>query len=127
MYDCGQLDFTNKRIGNLEVRKVTNWLKEDSKYIEFIKWHPNIYYGRESEYIWDDKREQYKDPKCNWWYIDKSCFKHPESCYVIAFLDTFEEEPDIQTVGSRPFKLDIDEYVIFRDLVNYTFEQLGKE
>lgn len=120
--------FESKRIKNLEVREYTRYFNKESdgKFIEIIQWYPNCHYQKESEFIWDKRKEMYKHPQYNYW-VDKSCFKNPESCMMIASIDFSKEEPDVCSVGLRPFNLENDEYLIFRELVFYAFKFFNRD
>ena len=102
------------RIGNIELRCVNEtW--------EIVRWYPNLYYQRENEFIKvDDERYRYKD-KDNF-YVHKSCFKNPEACYVIAFIEGSEDEPDIRAIGIRPWMLDEKDEQDFKQLLKLNFD-----
>tara|TARA_R110000822_G_scaffold121475_1_gene255296 strand:- start:123 stop:494 length:372 start_codon:yes stop_codon:yes gene_type:complete len=80
---------------------------------DIIKWYPNDYYGKEEKMIEEEgyERIEYgsggfgltKDHRT----IDSSCFKNPESCYTIAYLEYDDDENccDLTTVGPRLLKL----------------------
>lgn len=102
------------RIGNIELRCVDGiW--------EIVRWYPNSFYGKENDFIKiDDEQYQYKDSEnC---YVHKDCFKNPESCYVIAFVEGSEEEPDLRTVGIRPWQLDEKDEQDFKQILKLNFD-----
>ena len=106
------------RIGNVELRP----LGVDDKYLaEIIEWYPNTYYGRENDFIKvDNERYRYKDSEnC---FVHKSCFKNPESCYVIAFV-TNNEEPDILSVCNRPWDLSEEDEKDFKQIIKMIYEE----
>ena len=87
----------NIRIGNIEFREN----RTDRRYGEIVCNYPNPCYGRESEYHWTEDGEfaYQEDYHCR---THKSCFKSKESCYTVAFvLRCGDEEPNIESVGSR--------------------------
>lgn len=129
------------RIGNLEIsnfylNKETNkksplqsHLSKNYEYFEILKWESNYYYGKEYLYEESQGGEFYVlkgHPNCR---IDKNCFKNPESCYVLAFFGNVYDDDslNIETVGDRPFKLTIEEFIIFKDLVNKGFKEILKQ
>ena len=92
------------RINNIECRQTIYKHRE----YEFVLWYPNQYYGREETMIEDEgyKRVEYDGDwglKKDNFTITSGCFKNPESCYVIAWLEPNYKEQDINlvTVGSR--------------------------
>jgi len=66
------------------------------------------YYGTEKELL-DEGYERIEYDSGGWAMtrsnhtIDSSCFKNPETCYVIAWLEPNRREPDVNllSVGSR--------------------------
>ena len=94
----------NIRINNIECRETTYKSKE----YEFVKWEKNMYYGTEKELL-DEGYERIEYDSGGWAMtrsnhtIDSSCFKNPETCYVIAWLEPNRREPDVNllSVGSR--------------------------
>lgn len=110
------------RKGNIELHKIKHWLKDDSDkdtfYWEIVKWMPNVYYGREKEFIWNNTRKMYCYPENEHCFIDKSCFKNKETCFTVAiFKEHNEDEPDMYTVGSRfPISLNDEEIKDFIDV-----------
>lgn len=80
----------NKRIirrqGNLEIRNSIVGHHD----FEIIKWFPNSLYGKEKFYTYDEKHNYYI-PKTGWCTaIDPSCFKDPENCLVLGWIDADE-------------------------------------
>ncbi len=94
----------NIRINDIECRQTTYKPKE----YEFVKWEKNMYYGTEKELL-DEGYERIEYDSGGWAMtrsnhtIDSSCFKNPETCYVIAWLEPNRREPDVNllSVGSR--------------------------
>lgn len=88
---------TNKRIENLEIRQASYLLPKDkwpkNPSYDIVLWYPNKYYGRENEFPEDKLDSSFRtDPKYWNHRIHKSCFKHPESCFVIASFVYDEHE-----------------------------------
>ena len=80
-----------RRQGNLEIR---NSISSNHDF-EIIKWFPNSLYGKEEFYIYD-KELGYYIPKTGWCTaIDPSCFKNPERCLVLGWIDK-DEKGDIK-------------------------------
>lgn len=111
------------RIDDLEIRKIND---SDHYIYEIVKWSPNKYYEdfkngllKKVEGPLGGTKYQYEGR--DGYYIDESCIKHPESCYVIAFVNN-DKEPDIVSVGSRPWDLKPEEKKIFDEIVRYFFK-----
>jgi len=109
------------RIGNIELRKSKSL--RGVYYMEVVQYYPNSYYGKEKEYIWDENNHCYHPkgyPNC---HISKGCFKHPESCMTLC---TFEregnEEPDVISVGSRPFNLNDKDWLDYKKVVEFFYQ-----
>ena len=104
------------RIDDIECRQTIYKPKE----YEIVKWYENERYGKEQQLVEEGYvKEVYKDGswglKKDNHTINESCFKHPESCYVIAWLKPNYGEPDVdmETVGSRVLDLEADELDLF--------------
>jgi hypothetical protein len=75
-----------RRQGNLEIR---NSISSHHDF-EIIKWFPNSLYRKEAFYTYDEKHGYYI-PKTGWCTaIDPSCFKDPENCLVLGWIDKDE-------------------------------------
>jgi hypothetical protein len=116
------------RIGDLEV---TNYfLGENNKkisaqnhldipkysFFEIIKYHPNLYYGKEENYELNNWGDAYKSKESFSFNISKSCFKKSETPYMIASWNNINHDelsPDLEFVGSRVFDLSEEEMLIF--------------
>lgn len=86
------------RRGNLELRKYNG----KNRLFEIIKWYENPHYGHIDEY--EKSRDGFYvkvDGDTNY-QVHESCFKNPESCYMIASIK--DGIPDF--VGDRCFELD---------------------
>lgn len=115
----------NYRIGNIELHKSTSLL--DKKYWEIVYWYHNEFYNKESEYNWDEEKQMYRSREHNSFLVSKSCFENPESCYSLAiFEDLDSEEPNVKSVGSRPFLLSNEDYAILRKIINYAYEHIDE-
>lgn len=94
------------RINNIECRLT------QTRY-EIIKWFPNEYYNAEQKLI-EEGYEKVEFGNGDWNLkkdyrsINSSCFKNPESCYVIAWLKYDEDEycTELESVGDRILNLD---------------------
>ena len=104
-----------KRINNIEIRLINDrW--------EIVKWYPNPHYGREKEFIWDEARQSYRDPNYSNWFVSPGCFINPECCYVVADVqECKDEEPDIRTIGARPFQLSHNDRIDFYKIIKYIY------
>ncbi|MBQ1571519.1 MAG: hypothetical protein IIZ78_10375 [Clostridiales bacterium] len=110
-----------RRINNIEVRPTKN---RQVPY-EIICWQRNDYYYEKDQYeqIEDDpqmyRRKDSPDSCCR---VHETCFKNPESCYVIAdVIDREDEEPDIKSIGKRPWDLGVMDRADFDEIVNAVF------
>ena len=119
----------SKRVGNLEIGPATYFLPKD-KWPEkgaynIYYYYPNIYYGRESEYIFEDG--WYLDPKFQGHRIHKDCFKNPEVCMSIASFEYDDHEGcyEFEFIGDRPLDLNQEEKKIFWELIEYGFKNLN--
>lgn len=106
------------RIGNVELRPISD---NDKYQAEIRLWYSNCYYGHENDYIKvDDEYYRYKDNEH--YFIHKSCFEHPESCYVVAFV-TNNEEPNILSVCDRPWDLSEEDEKDFKRIIKMIYEK----
>ena len=101
------------RINDFECR--SNIYRKDE--YEMVKWEANQYYGQEKFMIESEGYEKVEYDSSDWGLrkgshtVNRSCFKNPETCYVIATLKLNRREPDVdmETVGSRLLDLEVDE------------------
>lgn len=111
----------NKRIENIAYRS----LADDEKYAaEILCYYPNFYYGEENntkKFIKDEFNPEYYVDLEYGCRVHEGCFKHPESCYVVAFV-TRGEEPDIVSVGDRPWTLNEENKKSFEKLLELFFK-----
>ena len=87
-----------RRQGDLEIRNSIVGHHD----FEIIKWFPNSLYGKEAFYTYDKEHGCYI-PKTGWCAtIDPSCFKDPEHCLVLGWIDK-DEGGDIKVnlVGKK--------------------------
>ena len=106
-----------KRIGNVSARPMF-----DGKYAWDILLHyPNPYWGKEKEYVKVEGTDYYEYPDNPYCRLHSGCFKHEESCYTLAFI-TDKEEPDVVSVGMRPWELSGSDDIAFRKILEYVFD-----
>lgn len=114
------------RIGSIELRNVSHF-SGSGKYWEIVKNYPNPHYGQEKHFEQIGNTEYYRKISGEEWEsrvsYHKSCFKHPESCYTIATIEeNDDEEPDIKSVGSRPFNLNSRDFEDFLKICKSIYE-----
>lgn len=129
-----------ERIGNISVSNFwmdenvvprsyqTHSDKEPFSYFSIDKHYPNSYYGKESEYQWDEVKQTYKSKEYNGW-ISPSCFVSPESRFTLAAwtnMDHDELTPDLKYIGNRPFELNEEELKAFMELARRGQEHIQK-
>lgn len=123
------------RVGNVELRTALPLFvrgedrklqapTEEHRYLEVVKWSPNEKYGKEAEY---ERHE--RDNGMGFYYTkkdedysiryDESCFKHPESCYVLASYDHDEKEDEysLRFCGNRPLELEEGDFKDFIEVI----------
>ena len=115
------------RKGNLEFRKCS-YIGAPPNPIsyEICVWQPNMYYGKEQDYI---KKNNYYIPKDSidkYFKIHKDCFKNPETCYQIGIFryDKHDDMYEFSFCGDRPLDSIVD-WNIFRELIEYGFNKLN--
>lgn len=107
-----------KRIGNICVVP----RGDDDRYAyEVLMYYPNPYYGHEKDFVKVDGTDYYEYPDNPFCKIHEGCFKNEESCYVVAFI-TNAEEPDVVSVGLRPWELKGSDDIAFREILKYVFD-----
>jgi hypothetical protein len=128
-----------KRIGNLAV--VNFYMGENDipkplqsytdrvpfSFFEIVQYEPNPYFGKESEYVYDEKNNRYKRGEN--FLIHPSCFKLKESSFMLAMWENIDHDeltPDLKFVGGRPFHLNKEERKIFFELAQIGQEHLEK-
>lgn len=107
-----------KRIGNVAASPMSG---DDRYAYEVLFYYPNPYYGHEKDYIKIEGMDYYQYPDSPYCRVHAGCFKNPESCYVLAFI-TNAEEPDVVSVGLRPWELSGSDDIAFREILKYCFE-----
>ena len=124
-------EIKEKRIGNLMFRKATYLGNEpDIPDWDIDYYYPNIYYGKEKDFIKDDRSPDfYLYPNSHNARIHKDCFKHKEACFTIACFvyDKHEGFYNIRFIGDRPMNLTEEEWMTFRKLLKYGNEALNTE
>ena len=121
----------NVRIGNIECRQT---IYKEREY-EIIKWQVNQYYGNEEKMINEDGYTKVEYINGEWGLskdfhtINSSCFKNPETCYVIAWLKPNRKEPDVnmETVGNRMLELEQSELNTFMRVYRIAQELIMEE
>lgn len=106
-----------KRIGNVCVVPMGN---NDRYGYEVLMYYPNPYYGHEKDYVKIDGTDYYAYPDNSYCRIHEGCFKNEESCYVVANI-TNGEEPDVVSVGLRPWELKGSDESAFMGILEYIF------
>ena len=115
--ETGCFDLKHMRLGNIEVRQI-----ESDKYShEIVRWEPNPHYGKESNYTYNEDTGFYDDESGHM-HFDPNCFKHPETCYVLAWI-TDDKEHDVHSVGKRPWELDDDDYRCLCEILKVLFRE----
>ena len=102
------------RRGNIGFKKYTSTKTEEDLY-EIVKLEPNPYYNKEEEYRDNGYIETYGEyslQKGNH-IIDKTLFKNPESCYVLAWLKKSEYGFVLESIMDRLTKLSTEEWNSF--------------
>ncbi len=102
------------RRGNIEFRSTKDL--RDNPYYEIVKWCPNPFFGKESEFIKDEFGRLVHKSKS--YFISESILKHEEYCYTITI---FDEDDDYVTVKEVENNEDGTEYR--KDVLN---EEDGK-
>lgn len=102
----------NYRLKNIELRKSKTLLNEE--YWEIVYWHPNKFYNKKDEFIWDEYKQMYRRKINTSYLIAQEYIDNPESCFSLAiFKDMNNDEPNVKSVGCRPFLLGKRDYAIF--------------
>lgn len=124
-------EIKEKRIGNLMFRKAIYLGNEpDIPDWDIDYYYPNIYYGKEKDFIKDDRSPDfYLYPNSHNARIHKDCFKHKEACFTIACFvyDKHEGFYNVKFIGDRPMNLTEEEWMTFRKLLKYGNEVLNTE
>jgi len=110
------------RFGDVELKVIHEGMGYNGGYAaEIVKWEKNPYYGKEEEFEKVGETYYGKGEDIGF-CVHESCFKNPESCYVVAFVTKDVEMPDILSVGKRPWELDGDDAEAFRRIIDYIYE-----
>jgi hypothetical protein len=103
----------------LETPKVnsSSLLTKGTKALAIVKYHPNRYYGMLNTYLssgWVDLGDYILHNKVK---INKNCFDHIESNYVLAFVYLYEgeEQTNLESVGDRILYIEEEEKKDFFD------------
>lgn len=131
----------SKRIGNIAV---INFYEQDGKkkpvqshlkrpkfsFFEIVKFYPNPYYGKESEYELNSWGDGYRPKDSVGINISKSCFKNKEVMYMVASWDNIDHDeltPDLKFVGNRVFELDSEEREAFMKLAEIGQREIERQ
>ena len=107
---------TKHRIGNIEVRPITG---TELTY-EILKWKPNKFYGKESEYNWSGNIAYTVDaPRVT---IDSSCFENEETAVVIGCLKFLENSPNINEICTRVIDLTDEELLDYKKVLRQSIQ-----
>lgn len=107
---------TKHRIGNIEVRPIT----DTELTYEILKWKPNKFYGKESEYNWSGDIAYTVDiPRVT---IDSSCFENKETAFVIGRLEFIENSPNIKEIGTRVIDLTDEELLDYKKVLRQSIQ-----
>jgi hypothetical protein len=96
-------------------------------FFEIVQYEANSYFGKESEYVYDEKNNTYKSGEHS--FIHPSCFKSKESSIMLAMWENIDHDeltPDLKFVGGRPFHLNEKERKVFFELAQIGQEHLEK-
>jgi hypothetical protein len=125
-------DYVKMRLGDIAFENCNN-------VYEIVKWFPNEYYNREKdfelvklnsingdtptddEYVYTPKGDGYGSI-----IIDKSCFKDPETCYVLATFTIDDEGGNLIWCGSRPLNLTKKEWLDFIECVKFGYDHIKR-
>lgn len=111
---------TKHRIGNIEVRPIT----DTELTYEVIKWKPNEFYGKESEYNWSGDTAHTVDvPRVT---IDSSCFEKKETAFVIGRLEFLEDSPKIEEISTRVIDLTDEELLDYKKVLRQSIQTYMK-
>lgn len=79
---------------------------------EVVKWFPNPMYDKKDEYRVENELGEVEYVK-NGVNYSESCFKHPESCFVVSFVDWNAHENwwEVREVGTRPFEMNENDFI----------------
>lgn len=118
------------RSGRFEGRVYNTIYRNSGVYYEVVKWYPNRYYGKEKDYIYDEKGKYFYHKDCPQCHIDKYLFSIKETCCTICFIEYNDHEDcwEVRNVGNRPFTdVSMEEYKDYRDVVMHMLKQLNEE
>lgn len=116
------------RINNLEFKKYTSTKTKKPLY-EIIKWETNRHFGKEEEYRKDGYIDSFEGQflQKSGHSIDKTLFKSPETCYVIAFIERDLENWSLKSVGERMLDLTPEEWEDFHQVYKLGQAKLNKK
>jgi hypothetical protein len=127
----------NIRINDIELRSYKQIKVKGQKPhktnigFEIVKWETNLYYGKENDYRPPNEEypDSYRSKTSDLIFISTSCFKNPQSCYVIYFFEDLDDDDHIclRSVGDRPYTLNKEDRKILNKIIKIGFKQLIKQ
>jgi hypothetical protein len=104
------------RLGNIGVRIATSLHNDNPiQYVDIVKYYPNPFYGKRDEFI-EDSLGEFRHKNGGFPICPEHVFDAKESCYTIATIE-LKEDPDVCSVGLRPFELDEQDRKDFDDII----------
>lgn len=114
-----KLKLNKFRINNIEYR-----CTGDSHQI--LKYTLNPYYGKESEYVYDENSKTYSKPGVVNTKYSPGLFKDKETAYTIASFEEYDDDCyELCYCSSRPFELSDEEFEVFRQLTKLVSDNLN--
>jgi len=107
------------RIGNLEFK-----YSSFNRTYEIVKWFKNKFFYEKHLYTEVSEGKYRKVNYPDFTFVDKSCFEHPETCYVVAFLDVVDNKVKVRYIDNRQWCVNP---IIFYYLLFYGKRQIRKE
>lgn len=127
-YRLGDIKATNYWVNDKGRKEpAQSHLTKKYSFFEILKCEKNPYYDKENEYIFDEWNDFYYKEGNLHSRIDKSCFKNPETCYMLAhFVDLDNDEilPNLEFTFNRPFELTEEEQIQFLKVGNECYKNI---
>lgn len=114
------MKFPKIRISNIELKQLTT---SDVYAYEIVKWYPNIYYGHEQEYEYDEEQKMYHNSEFSNSWIAPSLFHSPELCLVVAFFN----ELDKLTTTGHLIDMGMDEWKSLHTVISIAMSYIDEE
>jgi hypothetical protein len=127
------------RIENIEATNYTksggsivpmqSHINKNFSFFEIVKWFPNPYFGKSSDYNLVDAENRIWENKDGSSYrlVGDSHFTREESRYMLAHFTNLDHDdfiPELLFCGGRPFELDSVEQNIFFMVTRYCHENI---